>query len=129
MSLVIQPYCSRTGTATTLSELRKRGWRLLVSATGVWRTEGFGYALDNGAWTAHQKGLPMLDLDLFWSLVAKFGSGADWVVAPDIVGGGRASLELSVGNLPRLLDCAPKAALACRTAWCRRKWCSTSGLG
>lgn len=30
----------------------------MVSATGVLRTEGFDYCLENGAWTVHQKGTP-----------------------------------------------------------------------
>lgn len=42
------PYTSRTGTRSTLRALRADGWHLLVSATGVHRTEGFPYAIDNG---------------------------------------------------------------------------------
>jgi hypothetical protein len=49
-------YASRTGTRRNLAALRAAGWRLLLSPTGVLRTEGFRYALDNGAWTAHQQG-------------------------------------------------------------------------
>lgn len=51
-------YASRTGTKRNLAGLRGAGWRLLVSATGILRHEGFQYALDNGAWTAFQKGVP-----------------------------------------------------------------------
>lgn len=49
-------YASRTGTRRNLDALRGAGWRLLVSATGVHRHEGFRYAIDNGAWTAYQAG-------------------------------------------------------------------------
>ncbi|MBC8753020.1 hypothetical protein F6X42_44140, partial [Paraburkholderia sp. WC7.3b] len=37
---------------------RSPGWRLLVSAKGEHRTEGMRYAIDNGAWTAYQRGEP-----------------------------------------------------------------------
>lgn len=98
----IIPYASRTGTKRNLDALRARGWRLLVSATGVLRTEGFPYALDNGAWTAYQSGRE-IDLVLFMIALWKLGAGADWVAAPDIVGGGMRSLELSVSWLRRIL--------------------------
>ena len=95
------PYASRTGTRRNLDALRARGWRLLVSATGVLRHEGFPYALDNGAWTAHQQGRP-IDLRLFMLALVLLGRDADWVALPDIVGGGLASLELSVSWLRRV---------------------------
>jgi len=88
-------YASRTGTRRNLDALRVAGWRLLVSARGVLRTEGFPYALDNGAWTSHQRGEPF-DKDAFVRAVNYLGSDADFVVAPDIVCGGKASLALSL---------------------------------
>jgi len=94
-------YASRTGTKRNLAALRAAGWRLMVSATGAHRTEGFRYALDNGAWTAHQQGLPF-DFGAFERVVAGLGAGADFIVAPDIVGAGLASLRLSEEWLPRL---------------------------
>ena len=94
-------YASRTGTRRNLDALRAHGWRLLVSARGVHRTEGFPYAVDNGAWTAHQRGEPF-DVHAFETVVDLLGSGADWIVAPDIVAGGLPSLRLSVSWLPRL---------------------------
>lgn len=96
-------YASRTGTRRNLAELRKHGWRLLVSAKGPLRTEGFPYSLDNGAWTAHQQGEPF-DVPAFEKAVGLLGGGADWVVVPDIVAGGLASLRFSEEWLPRL-DC------------------------
>ncbi len=80
-------YASRTGTRRNLDALRARGWRLLVSATGVLRHEGFRYGLDNGAWTAFQQGHP-INLALFVIALFKLGRDADWVALPDIVGGG-----------------------------------------
>lgn len=49
-------YASRTGTHRDLDALRAAGWRLMISARGVYRTEGFRDALDNGAWTSFQRG-------------------------------------------------------------------------
>lgn len=96
-------YASRTGTKRNLDALRAAGWRLLVSAAGVLRTEGFGYALDNGAWSAHQRGEPF-DVPAFERAYSALGPGADWVVLPDIVAGGLRSLTLSLDWLPRLID-------------------------
>lgn len=94
-------YASRTGTRRNLAALRAAGWRLMVSARGVLRTEGFPYALDNGAWTAFQKGEPF-DAAAFERALALLGDGADFVVAPDVVCGGLESLRVSVSWLPRL---------------------------
>lgn len=98
------PYASRTGTRRNLKALREAGWHLLVSARGVLRSEGFPYALDNGAWTAFQKG-EAFDVPAFETAVAKMGDRARWIVLPDIVGGGLPSLEFSMrwaGQLPSL---------------------------
>ncbi len=99
-------YASRTGTRRNLAALRAAGWRLLVSATGAWRSEGFRYAIDNGAWTAHQNGVAF-DERSFLGLVELLGAQADWVVMPDIVGGGRASLDYSLSWRERLAGVAP----------------------
>lgn len=40
-SPLLRPYASRTGTKTTLANMRKMGWSILVSAAGVLRTEHF----------------------------------------------------------------------------------------
>lgn len=98
---MIRAYASRTGTKINLDALRAAGWRLMLSATGVWRTEGFPYALDNGAWTAFQAGTPF-DAGRFMGLLERFGAGADFVVVPDIVRGGHESLRLSLRWLDRL---------------------------
>ena len=95
------PYASRTGTRRNLALLRDAGWRLFVSAKGVLRTEGFPYALDNGAWTAFTKG-EAFDVEAFEKAYDLLGAGADFVIAPDIVAGGRASLDLSLSWMDRL---------------------------
>lgn len=94
-------YASRTGTRRNLAALRAAEWRLLVSATGVLRTEGMPYALDNGAWTAFQQGRPF-DEAAFSHALDRVGEGADWVVVPDIVAGGLRSLDYSLKWLERL---------------------------
>lgn len=99
-------YASRTGTKRQLRLLAAHGWRLLVSARGVLRTEGFRYALDNGAWTAFQRGEPF-DESAFMRAVDLLGTGADWIVVPDIVNGGLASLEYSLSWLDRLRGAGP----------------------
>lgn len=85
-------YASRTGTRRNLAALRAHGWRLLVSPTGHHQAEGMPYALDNGAWTAHQQGRPF-DADLFRRAVDKLGARADWIVVPDVVGDAARTLE------------------------------------
>jgi hypothetical protein len=94
-------YASRTGTRRNLSALRSAGWRLLLSATGVHRTEGFRYAIDNGAWTAFQQGRPF-DSAAFERLIWTHGSGADWIVVPDVVANRVASLRMTSWWLPHL---------------------------
>lgn len=94
-------YASRTGTKRNLAALRAAGWRLMVSARGRLRSEGFPYALDNGAWTAFQEHLkgtrptPVLDLAAFRHAVDEMGSGADWIVVPDIVADGARSWPIT----------------------------------
>ena len=95
-------YASRTGTRRNLAALRRAGWRLMISRAGVWRTEGFPYALDNGAWTDFRSGRDFDDA-AFQALVDKLGGDADWIVAPDIVAGGLRSLRLSLVWLAPLL--------------------------
>lgn len=91
----MMPYASRTGTRKNLDALRSLGWGLMVSATGVLRTEGFEtYALDNGAWTAFQRAEPF-DASAFRAAVELLGAGAEFVVVPDIVCGGLDSLRFS----------------------------------
>lgn len=105
-------YASSTGTKRTLRALRSHKWRLLMSPDTLRRSKGHRaqrwpdgtaapYALDNGAWGCHQQGRPF-DSDAFLWAFDRIGAGADWVVAPDIVGGGLASLDLTSRWLDRM---------------------------
>lgn len=104
-------YASRTGTRRNLAALRTRDWRLLVSARGVLRTEGFRVGLDNGAWTSYTKGEPF-DERAFVVALRKLGRDADWTVIPDIVAGGHRSLDYSLRWMRPTLDECERALLA-----------------
>lgn len=94
-------YASRTGTRRNLDAMRAAGWRLIVSAAGVLRDEGMRFSLDNGAWSYFQQGRSF-DERAFMVAVEKMGERADWIVLPDIVGGGLRSLDYSLAWLERL---------------------------
>ena len=94
-------YASRTGTRRNLKALRSAGWRLMISAKGVLRDEGFAHALDNGAWSAYCAKQPF-DEAAFLVAYEKFGRTADFVVLPDIVAGGLDSLQFSLAWRKRL---------------------------
>lgn len=95
-------YATTTGTKRNLAALRAASWRLFLSSAGRWSLpDGFRYALDNGAWAFHQQGLEF-DEDLFARFLRRYGLGADFIIAPDIVAGGDASLALSEAWIPHL---------------------------
>lgn len=122
-------YASRTGTRRNLAALRAAGWRLLLSPAGVLRTEGFAhYALDNGAWAAHQRGT-VLDGPKFADAVSRFGAAADWVVVPDVVGNRKVTLVLAEHWVPRLVGRCPMLLLAVQDGMTEadvRGWLSSS---
>ena len=95
------PYAVRTGTRSTLQLLRDNGWNLLVVAGQKLQTHGFQYALDNGAWSSFQNGLPF-NVHEFEKAVTKLGDNAEFIVVPDIVEGGLESLRFSESWLPTL---------------------------
>jgi hypothetical protein len=84
-----------------LAQLRTNGWRILLTPDNATRRDGFSFAIDNGAWGCHQKGIPFQEKP-FVTLIEKYGSLADFVICPDIVAGGEKSLDLSLQWLPRL---------------------------
>lgn len=102
----MQPYATITGTKRNIAEMRRFGWRLLMTPD-TWRMgarpagKGMRYAIDNGAWGAFQSGRDWPESD-FCGLVDELGAGADWIVLPDIVSGGVASLSLSLSWVDRL---------------------------
>ncbi|TCK32045.1 hypothetical protein B0G84_9181 [Paraburkholderia sp. BL8N3] len=69
------------------------------------------YALDNGAWTAYQQGQPF-DEASFLRAVDLVGERAEWIVLPDVVQGGMASLEFSLAWKERLRGIPTKVLIA-----------------
>jgi hypothetical protein len=104
-------YASRTGTRRNLDALRAHGWRLLLSRVDKWNARGLPYALDNGAWSDFQAGR-QFDEARFEKMIERIGAGADWIVLPDIVAGGLASLDLSKRWLNRCLSICPLVLVA-----------------
>ena len=97
----MQAYAPTEGGRRNMEALRTHGWRLLLSPTHAALDAGFRFAIDNGAWRAHQSGAPF-DSAAFEKLVDRLGGAADFVILPDIVGGGADSLEFSLSWLPKL---------------------------
>lgn len=90
-------YASATACRRNRVELHVHGYRMLVTPGRTREAHlgpGFGYALDNGAWTSHTQGVAW-DPGLFRACVERLGGCADFVIAPDVVGGGLASLRMS----------------------------------
>lgn len=101
----MRSFFSRTGTRTTLAAAKKARWGILVSAAGVWRTEGFDiWVGDNGAWSDFTQGKPF-DGSRFARFIGwvvgqvKAGNPPRWIALPDIVMGGPQSLNLSLAWL------------------------------
>lgn len=90
-------YATWTGTRRNLAEMHRYGMRIITGPDQLDRTKGIpplAWALDNGAWGCHQRG-EGFNAGGFRRALERWGEGADWVVLPDIVGGGLASLDMS----------------------------------
>jgi len=95
-------YASSTGNRRNLAGLRAAGWGIMVSAKGRNGSNGFArWAFDNGAWWAYANG-EAFDERAFLRGYARYAAGADFAVLPDIVAGGRRSLEFSLAWRARL---------------------------
>jgi len=104
-------YASMTTTKRNRAALKAHGWRWLITPDSRTRdTGGMPYAIDNGKWGAFNSGTPWNE-QAFVALVAEMGAGADWMVVPDIVGGGLDSLALTIDWLPRLRALVPDGLL------------------
>lgn len=96
---------SRTGTRSTVAALAEAGWGWLVVPLdqGGPILAGMPHAIDNGAWRSHVQQCAW-DEAAFLATVERHGRGALFVVCPDIVMGGAASMARSRAWLPRLLS-------------------------
>lgn len=86
------------------------GCGIQIGPNNVRNVEGHRYMLDNGAYPAWVRGEPWDEVG-FYALVARLeatGHPPDFVVVPDIVGGGRLSLERSLEHLTRLPSSWPR---------------------
>lgn len=87
-------YASNTGTLRNLAALRAANWRILLTPLNPRPRAGMRFAIDNGAWSCYQQGAPF-DSRGFTALVERLGAAADFIIAPDVVAGGRESLAFS----------------------------------
>jgi len=95
----MQAYTSRCGRGPSFEALKACGWRFLIEPAQPHKTlSPLPYCLDNGAWGCFVRGIPF-DAGAFRRCLDSFGSGADWIVLPDIVGDGKASLPFSLSWL------------------------------
>jgi hypothetical protein len=86
-----------------------------VSRAGEWRTEGFeNWVGDNGAWADYQaqRAFDEDEYERFLTWVEAQAAVPAWLVLPDVVAGGTASLELSARYLNRCQAVAPLVLVA-----------------
>lgn len=97
-------YASRTGTRRNVAALAAAGWGWMVGPLDMGGPvlADMPWALDNGAWPAFAQGIEW-DEAAFVRALDRYGPGADFIVVPDVVGDGPASLARTRAWLPRLL--------------------------
>jgi hypothetical protein len=111
--------CKHYGFGTLLSPMTVLNKRVSDMSGYVTPIEGLPYVLDNGAWACHQAGIewkPEPMRTMVERLGLTNGGRPNWLVLPDIVMGGMASLERSLrfldDNRPWLDTHVPHVALA-----------------
>jgi hypothetical protein len=94
-------YATWTATRANLGAMHAHGVRLIAGPDQLDRSgiPPLAWALDNGAWGCRQRGVPF-DSAAFLFALARWGLAADFIVLPDVVCGGLASLEMSLRWLP-----------------------------
>lgn len=102
-------YASNTGTRRNLAALRCAGWRILLTPAKPKPPEGLPYGIDNGAWGASVSGTEF-PAEPFSRLLER-APLADFVVLPDVVGGGYESLEFSMSWLNEVRKHRPRRVL------------------
>jgi hypothetical protein len=103
-------YLGATGKRSFRVKMRELGWGLVI-INNLYRAKEFPFILDNGAYGAWRNKTEW-DGDAFMRMVDKVeaaGRTPDFVVLPDIVGGGARSIELSISWIDRLPPGWPKA--------------------
>jgi hypothetical protein len=109
----VQLYATWTGTRRNLGAMHAESIRLLVGPDQLDRRSlpPLAWALDNGAWGAFRRGASWAP-DVFRRALDRWGEGADWIVLPDIVADGRASLDLSLSWLDEVAAAGRPVLLA-----------------
>lgn len=110
-----QLYATHSNTGLNLAAMHAAGIRVLVGPDQLDRgtpdVPELAWACDNGAWGARHEPSKWSPED-FREVLARWGGGADWTVAPDIVAGGRDSLRLTEQWLPDVLGVCRLALVA-----------------
>tara|TARA_Y100000310_G_scaffold334626_1_gene414820 strand:+ start:1505 stop:2116 length:612 start_codon:yes stop_codon:yes gene_type:complete len=99
-------YATVTGTRKNRAVIERHGWRWLLGPFTHNTPGPTRYALDNGAWSAYMRNVEF-DVPAFERVVTRWGSGSDFIVLPDIISGGHASLKLSLDWVNALSGVAP----------------------
>jgi len=97
-------YCSLATSKSCRRALHAYPWRWILGPYAPWGWENKidrDFALDNGAWTCFQKGIPFQD-QKFIDCVEKYGHRADWIVVPDCVGNKSKTMEMIRSWAPKL---------------------------
>jgi len=99
-------YCRK---ATDTANARKYGVGFMLTPSHLpsKKEDGIFYAIDNGAFTLATRGYPFLE-GPFLKLLEKsraVGIRPDFIAIPDIIGGGRDSLDLSMMWINRMAGC------------------------
>ena len=107
-------YASRTGTRHNIAALAGAGWGWMVGPLDMGGPilGGMPQALDNGAWPAFAQGVEW-DEAAFVRALDRYGPGADFIVVPDIVGDGPASLARTTEWFPACWPAPIWSARAC----------------
>ncbi len=95
-------YYAAAANGTTMDRLADLRFRILITPQRRTDTE-MKYAIDNGAWANGGN----CNLDAFSDTLNRYGYGADWAIAPDVVCGGMESLALSVEWAPHVRQFCP----------------------
>lgn len=91
--------CKRYGFGTLISPIDARSdGRIIDMSNYASPVEGLPHVIDNGAWACHKAGIDWQPAPMM-RLVERIGPGAGWLVLPDIVSAGEASLRRSIGWL------------------------------
>lgn len=104
-------FCSTIVSRSDAQRVRERGMGVLCAATASRFLPsavlgGIPLAVDNGAFGFWRRGVAFNDEPMRRVLTAvlRHGLNPEWLVAPDIVAGGRNSLEFSIGWAGRLSE-------------------------